>query len=95
MRPLDAQGVKDADGMSGPGRQVVGDVRWSVGEPEADDVRRDDLEMLGQAGDGQPPVGPGSHPWPGPVQQEERVPCAVHVDVGRDPMGHDRLTELG
>ena len=93
---LDAEGVHQPDGLVGPGVEAVLHALGPVGVAEPDHVGGDDVEVLGQRRDHQPPVGVRRDARAGAVHEHHgRVGLLAVLQVVRaDAVGDRALPDL-
>ena len=93
--PVEPQRVGEAEQVGPPRVERVVEPLGPVGEAEADDVRRDDGEVLGQGRHRQPPVREGRDPRARAVHEQHDRAGAGAVVVRRDAVDVDGQADLG
>ena len=94
LRLLDAERVHQPDGLVGPRLQAVLDVLRPVRVAEADHVRGDDAEFLGQRRDHQAPVRVRRDARARAVDQQHGVVAGTVLEVVRLDSVGDRVAPI-
>ena len=93
--PLEVEGVEEGDQLIDPRPHRVVDAVRPLREPEADHVGGVDVTVLGQPGNGEPPVGIRGHPRPRAVDEHHGWARSRFEVVRLDTAGVDQRADLG